>query len=198
MLDDSRFNKDNVNDSLLQICEDRTGTWRDMFIGEPALYDYCAQGYIHFDNEHNIVLLSKLSYGSFHVEAFTYYLWMNVFERLQLPFPKFKSVLYNEVWSGEEVPSILFSDYIHDRIKYEMHIIHYPVEEGASGCFELQYFKTSQSNADYDDYKEDIVALLEDEGFNWNEDEKYFKWTSEDSDKLMEKVNSIHELLPFK
>lgn len=196
VLDDPRFDKGKVYDSLLKICTDRTGTWRDMFIADPALYNYCGQGYLHFDNENNIVLLSKLSYGSFHVDAFTYYLWRNVFDKLQLSFPMFGDVRYNEVWSGDEEPSILFSEYIHNRIKYEMHIIHYHMNEGATGFYELQFFKTSQSNANYDDYKEDIVELLEGEGFVWDPEQKYFGWSSDDPDKLMLQVNTLCSKLP--
>ena len=196
VMDDGRFDKDDVHGSLLEICKDRTGTWRDFFIEEPGLFEYCGQGFLHYKNDEGIVLLSQSQYNHYHAELYTYYLWLAVIEKKRQDFRKFGEIEYSETKTSDDIPCIRFSDYVHDRIKYEMEIYFEAEDDGVPGKYELFFYKSSQTNAKEGDYKKDIAGLLASEGFTWFDDGDSFCWSCDDQNTLVEKIYSFHDKLP--
>ena len=197
VFDDPRFDKNNVHDSLLSICKDSTGTWRDFFIVEPALFDYCTQGFVHYINDDQIILLSQSQYNHYHAELHTYFLWMSTLVHKAGNYSNFQDIRYYEVKSSEEGPCIQFAEYVHDRIRYEMDIYYVFTENEDKWQYELCFFKMSRSNAHFEDYKEDIIELLEKAGFSWYDDYEYFHMYFDTPKELIDKMNQFYESLPF-
>ena len=195
VMDDSRFDKDRIHDSLLEICKDRTGTWRDFFIEEPGLFDYCGQGFLHYKDDEGIVLLSQSQYNHYHAELYTYYLWLSVISKKVKDFHKFDEIVYAEKKTSDDIPCIGFYGYVHDRIKYEMEIYFEASDDGIPGKYEL-CFNTVKRDTVAGTYKEDIADLLASEGFTWFDGSESFCWSCDDRDALIEKIHSFHAKLP--
>ena len=197
VFDDPRFDKSNVHDSLLTICQDLTMTWRDLFIQEPEMFAYCEQGFLHYVNDNRIILLSQSQYNHYHAELYTYFLWKNVLEERISMYPLFKEIWYYQVKNSEDEPGICFSDYIHNRINYELSIYYEETEDETGGQYELCFYKKHRSNAHLEDYPDDMAAILEDAGFYWDEENEYFHCLFKSSTDLLERIDSFYKNLSF-
>lgn len=197
VFDDPRFDKSNVHDSLLTICQDLTMTWRDLFIQEPEMFAYCEQGFLHYVNDNRIILLSQSQYNHYHAELYTYFLWKNVLEERISMYPLFKEIWYYQVKNSEDEPGICFSDYIHNRINYELSIYYEETEDETGGQYELCFYKKHRSNAHLEDYPDDMAAILEDAGFYWDEENEYFHCLFTSSTDLLERIDSFYKNLSF-
>ena len=197
VFDDPRFDVTRIHDSLLEMCDLWTGTWRDYFIHEPAMFDYCTQGFIHFINDNEIILLSQSQYNHYHAELFSYFLWKSLLEKIASDYSNFKQVYYYEVKSSEETPCIRFCNYVYNRIRYEMSIFYIASDEQRYGQYELCFYKMSHSNSKLEDYKEDIVELVQKVGFNWDEENELFYICFNDPKLLLDTMDRFYETLPF-
>ncbi|MCR4799623.1 MAG: DUF262 domain-containing protein [Bacteroidales bacterium] len=130
VFDDVRFDVNKVVSSLEDICKDGASDsdWRDVIIKNQDIIKYSGQGFLCFDdgNEGRIssILIYKESKSShYHTELFTYNMWKSQIEQLynQNPYP-FESVYYYYSKTETELPCIVFSDFIYNRVKYSMEI----------------------------------------------------------------------------
>ena len=77
VLDDPRFDKDNVEDSLNRICSETTveEPWRNLLIHSPELFEYCKRGFIYRGEiDGKIILFGTEQFNQFHVDMFLKYL----------------------------------------------------------------------------------------------------------------------------
>ena len=172
-------------------------TWRDLFIQEPEMFAYCEQGFLHYVSDNRIILLSQSQYNHYHAELYTYFLWKNVLEERISMYPLFKEIWYYQVKNSEDEPGICFSDYIHNRISYELSIYYEETEDETGGQYELCFYKKHRSNAHLEDYPDDMAAILEEAGFYWNDENEYFHCLFKSSTELLERIDSFYKNLSF-
>lgn len=83
VLDDQRMKEDNIVNSLETICEDgvEDSKWRNLLVCQPQLMTYSGQGFIGFQDKpyKNIVLYGQSQLNHWHVELYTYALWLRKF-----------------------------------------------------------------------------------------------------------------------
>ncbi len=193
IFDDERFDKDDIKKSLKSICEDNTESWRDYLITCPNLIEYCKQGFIRFENENNILLYSESQSNHYHTEMYSYYLWKEFIEpkiSFYTPTP-FKKIRYKEVRSIGENACIVFEEYCHNGIKYEMHI--YYKHDNLQNPYEIKFLKLEGENSP-EKYGDDIKEILNKYSYSWHDEcerhEGCFSTRSE-SDELISKLNEI-------
>ena len=78
-----------------------------------------------------------------------------------------------------------------------MDIYYYEPAEDANEKYELCFLKTSHSDNHLENYKGDIVDIVESEGFQWDVERELFAWSSKDIAPLVAKINSLYEKLHF-
>ena len=122
VFDDERFDTNNIESSLKSICQDRSNSWRDYFITNPALIEYCRQGFIKFENKDSILLYGESQSNHWHAEMYTYHLWKDFFEKNKDKFSCFKSIEYYYVRSVEEDACIIFCNFCYKKIYYQIEI----------------------------------------------------------------------------
>jgi hypothetical protein len=188
VFDDERFDSNNLESSLETICKDRTDTWRDYFISCPALIDYCQQGFIRFDNE-NTIRLYKQSQSNFpHAEMYTYYLWKNFIAPQK---EKFKpcEVEYKYVRSIQDYPGIVFC---FNRIGEIA--LYYCNDDKLPNPYEIA-FKKSEGENHQEEYDDNILKVLDELGFEWDEDYNGYFNTFDTSEKTLENLKQLNKRL---
>ena len=188
VFDDKRFDSNNLESSLETICKDRTDSWSDYFITCPALSEYGRQGFIRFDDEKNIRLYKQSQSNFLHVELYTYYLWKNFIENNKDRFEQCE-IYYKEVKSIQDHPCIIFSCN-----SIGMIVIYYSNDDELPDPYEIA-FKKSEGENYQEKYNENIIKVLDELGFAWNEYYNgYFK-TFNTSEKTLENLNQLNERL---
>lgn len=125
VFDDSRFDKNELVDSLGLICKDKTNSWRDYIISCPSLIRYCNQGFIRHENDNFILLYGESRRNHMHVEMYSYYLWKIYLEERSSNFKPFKLVQYHESKGMDEYPHITFSGLCHNNINYRIELYYF-------------------------------------------------------------------------
>jgi hypothetical protein len=190
VLDDPIFSRENLRGSLAQICKNRPADWRKYFIRKPALIGYCSQGYIRFQAEgHNIRLYKHSQQNHTQVELYSYDLWLRELEDKPLDLP-FGNTYYREVRTGDEDPGIRFDELKLGRKTYRMELLYQ--SEGLT--FEFRFFKDSTKNG-LDAYQQELTALLEDEGMEWDGKDKFYWCLTDTGAKTMAKLLSLGKAL---
>lgn len=78
LLDDILLEKD-IKTNLQNIIDNfRENDWREGFVKNPLVINYCKRLQIRFENENDILLLSKERTSGIHAEYYSYYLYLQV------------------------------------------------------------------------------------------------------------------------
>lgn len=92
LLDEIYLEKD-ITISLENVINDfNIKDWREGFVKEPLIIDYCKRMQIRFENENDILLLSKERTSGIHAEYYSYWLYLE----LKNSFPNKKIKYYSE------------------------------------------------------------------------------------------------------
>ena len=175
------------------ICKTSTNDWRDYFIKCPSLISYCKQGFIRFENKHNILLYGQSQSNHMHVEMYTYYLWKKHIELNKESYKPFKNVYYEEVKSIDDEAFIVFNEFIHNRINYEINIF-YDNNDDLSYPYEIKFLKSKGDNIPKK-YGNDIKNVLEKFDYKWHDDYEGYFFTCKNTNELIEKLKEIAEKL---
>jgi len=198
VFDDNRFDEHNIIESLKLICKTSTNDWRDYFIKCPSLISYCKQGFIRFENKHNILLYGQSQSNHMHVEMYTYYLWKKHIEPDKESYNLFKKIYYKEVKSIGDKACIVFDEFIHNRINYEINISYDNKDvlnnDDLSYSYKIEFFKSKGDNFP-EEYGKDIKNVLENFSYKWHDENKGYFFTCENTDELIEKLKEIAEKL---
>ena len=192
VFDDNLFDKNNIQNSLEKMCKNKTDTWRDYFINCPDLIRYCKQGFIHFNNDKDVILLGQSQMNHKHSEMYTRFLWHKSFEKNKDSFKPF-NIQYQESKSSEDDACILLKNFCHNTINYEIRI-YYCNDDKLPNPYEIAFRKTGGENIP-DKYGNDIKNILKNLSFEWNEEYSGYFFTSKDSDTLMKKLEELNEEL---
>lgn len=195
VLDDSRFDETRVQQSLEDIAKDSTGTWRDMFISCPQIFDFCQQGFIWFSDENDITLLSQSQFNHYHTDLILYYNYINLYSSDVFKYGRFHEFEFNAVKSIDDESDIRFEVYKHNRIQYDV-IIYHCTTDDIPGAFELKFAKQSITRNEIENYPEDIKSIIEELGFQWYDDYAGFFYSSDKWDDLLSKLIELDESLP--
>jgi len=177
--------------TLEQICKTSTNDWRDYFIKCPSLISYCKQGFIRFENESKILLYGQSQSNHMHVEMYTYYLWKKHIEPNKESFKPF-NIKYKEVKSIDDEACIVFNEFTHNKIKYEINIF-YDNDGNLPHPYEIKFFKSMGDNSP-EKYGEKIKKVLELCNYEWHEnhndhdDHKGYFFICKNSNELIEKL----------
>ena len=141
----------------------------------------------------------------YHVELFTYDLWLERLEKNQnIRFEKPEDYGYYSVRSTDEWPGILLF-YFYGRIEYKIFITSaiekkHIEETGFNDCFCLKHFVVefykSRGNKRKEDYSPDVVAVLEAAGFKWDETDSEFMTEANTKDDVQSLLRSLSRKLP--
>jgi hypothetical protein len=186
---DDLFNKK----TLEQICKTSTNDWRNYFIKCPSLISYCKQGFIRFENEHNILLYGQSQSNHMHVEMYTYYLWKKYIEPNKESYLPFENIYYYEVKSIDDYARIVFDKFIFNRINYEINIFYNDNDEFPNP-YEIKFLKSKGDNLP-EKYGDSVKQVLERCGYKWNDDNEGYFYTCKDINELIEKLNETTEQL---
>jgi len=78
LLDDIVIEKD-IESNLIEIIDTFSEKdWREGFVKEPLIIDYCKKLQIRFEDENDILLLSKERTSGIHAEYYSYYLYLRI------------------------------------------------------------------------------------------------------------------------
>jgi hypothetical protein len=182
--------------TLMQICETSTNDLRDYFIKCPSLISYCKQGFIRFENEHNLLLYGQSQSNHMHVEMYTYYLWKKHIEPNKESYMPFKNIYYKEVKSIDDEAFIVFNEFIHNRINYEINI-YYDNNDDLSYPYEIKFLKSKGDNFPKK-YEDSVKKVLEHCDYEWHNDYERYIFTCKDTNeligKLKETIGKLNEI----
>lgn len=192
LFDDPRFDKDNLHNSLSDICNDRVGDWRDYFIDCDELITYCKQGFIRYENDDTIRLYGESQSNHIHVEMYTYYVWKKFVEHRKLAIVNNRELTdrdYYEVKSIEDNPCIIYGRFLFERIYYQLEVYYWEHE-----CFvyEINFVK-SYGERSFEKYNKSLTVLYENMGFEWDENERFIikYYTIEDLLKGLDTLDTL-------
>lgn len=191
VFDDERFDLNKIESSLESICQDRSNSWRDYFVANPALIEYCRQGFIKFENKDSILLYGESQSNHLHAEMYTYYLWKEYFEKSKNKFTSFKSIEYHQVRSIEAYPYIRFSDLTYERKHYEIKIYHCE-NDNFPNPYKVA-FEKSNKKKQLEYYGDAIKAILSQCDFEWDEEYEGYFFTSDSEKRIIQKMEELHE-----
>jgi len=191
VFDDDRFDMDNLGDSLITICKDTTNTWRDYFINCPDLIRYCEQGFIRFESEDDILLYGESQSNHMHTEMYSYYLWKVFLEQQKSLFEPFTTLYYEEVKSIDYKACIVLTGFCHNRINYHI-AIYYDKNDNLMNPYQIAFRKSKGENLP-EKYGDDILEILNQCVFNWNEAKGGYFLTFDKCVELIEKLKQFTE-----
>lgn len=191
VFDDERFDISEIESSLRSICHDRSNSWRDYFVANPALIEYCRQGFIKFENEDSILLYGESQSNHWHVEMYTYYLWKEYFEKNKNEFNRFKSIDYYQVRSIEEDAYICFQNFCYEKKYYEIEI-YYCNNDKLPSPYEIA-FRKSKGEKLSENYGNAIKTILSKCAFDWNEEYEGYFFTCDSGDEVIQKMKELHK-----
>lgn len=191
---------DNVTDlnditgSFEKQCKNaKTGTrWRDILISNPKIFEVSEKGFMAFDKDQLLVLRYWFR-NSYHVELYTYNLWLKFFEDNLMEFSPLFEPNYIEQKTGDVTPYIQLSGYTYKRNKYHIDIqasIH-------ENDWNLETFWVSFAfdNEKRSDYLDEIVFILDDLGFTRSEVDNSYEWISSSENSLYKKLEDVFNRL---
>lgn len=179
--------------TLKQICKTSTNDWRDYFIKCPDLILSCKQGFIRIENEHNILIYGQSQSNHFHYEMYTYYLWKKHIEPNKESYTPFKKIRYRKVKSIEDDACIVFNEFIHNRIYYEINIF-YDNNDDLLEPYKIKFLK-SKGDKSRESYGDRIITVLKQCGYKFYEKYKGYYFTCKDYNELIKKLKKTTEKL---
>ena len=158
-------------------CKDvKTGThWRDVLISNPRLFEISEKGFMAFD-EDQLLILRYWFRNSYHVELYTFNLWLIMFEDKLMEFAPLFEPKYIEQKTGDVTPYIQLSGFTYKRNKYHIDIqasIH--ENDWNLETFWVSYAFDQEKRSDDPD---EIVSILDDLGFTRSEVDNSYEWIS--------------------
>ena len=186
----------NITGSFEAQCKDiKTGTqWRDLLISTPELFNISEKGFTAFD-EDQLLILRYWFRNSYHVELYTYHLWLNKFVESTMAFAPLFELNYIEQKTGDIIPTILFSGFTYKRSKY-----HIEIQASIKEDWNLETFWVSFAfdNEKRTDYPDELISLLESYGFTRSEVDNSYELISSSENtiykKLVDLTNELSEL----
>lgn len=170
----------------------QTGSkWRDLLISTPELFKISEKGFMAFD-EDQLLILRYWFRNSYHVEFYTYHLWLKKFSENGFKFASIFNMNYIEQKTGDIIPTILFSEYKYKRNKY-----HIEIQASINDSWNLERFWVSFAfdNEKRTDYPNELVYILEDVGFTRSEVDNSYEWCSSSEESVYKKVVIVTERL---
>jgi hypothetical protein len=186
----------NITGSFEAQCKNiKTGAqWRDLLISTPELFNISEKGFTAFD-EDQLLILRYWFRNSYHVELYTYHLWLNKFAESTMAFAPIFELNYIEQKTGDIIPTILFSGFTYKRSKY-----HIEIQASIKEDWNLETFWVSFAfdNEKRTDYPDELISLLESHGFTRSEVDNSYELVSSSENtiykKLVDLTNELSEL----
>jgi hypothetical protein len=171
VFDDSRMDENSISDSLIQICNDETDTWRDYLIKNSSLIKISSQGFIRYENDNNILIYKQSQSNFYHVELYTYNLFKTYFEIYKEDFAPFQ-VKYKDVRSIEDSAGVIL-DLISDNQQHYIFEITKSIDNQQLNDFNI-IFKVTFKDVAQPLENENLKKLLVDNQFNCKKEENIF------------------------
>lgn len=182
LLDDSIYDPHNIEKSLAEICKTKLNDWRDYFVINPSLINYCTKGFIDFESENEIYIMKHIQRNHKHREMFTYNFYTLYLKDNEDEYKPFKVIEHMYTRSHEDWSFIQFREWFFHRKQYQLEIYKYPDMDG----FELRFLK-AKDPSDISNYGEELVTLIQSIGYKWrNEELAFFKVVKTEASLLLE------------
>ena len=183
LLDDPNFVSDKIEKSLSKICSRSTDDWRSYFIKNPDLIKYCSQGFINISNS-EIELYKESQINHTHINMYIYNFYVEYICENEQDFLPFNEIYFKDVKNSEDSSYVYFKDWCHKRINYEIHLYHW------ANSYHLYYFK-SKGNKAKAEYVKEVLDILEDNEFEWSEDDFSFIVEMKDEESTIVKIKTL-------
>lgn len=179
-----------ITGSFENQCEDvKTGSqWRDLLITTPELYEISEKGFMAFD-EDQLLILRYWFRNSYHVELYTYHLWLNKLENNLMEFSPLFELNYMEQKTGDITPFIRLSGYTYKRNKYHIDIQSSIKESDWS--LETFWVSFAFDNEKRTDYPDDLLEIFNELKFTRSEVDNSYEWTSSSENSVFKKLKEI-------
>ena len=179
-----------ITGSFENQCEDvKTGSqWRDLLITTPELYEISEKGFMAFD-EDQLLILKYWFRNSYHVELYTYHLWLNKLENNLMEFSPLFELNYMEQKTGDITPFIRLSGYTYKRNKYHIDIQSSIKESDWS--LETFWVSFAFDNEKRTDYPDDLLEIFNELKFTRSEVDNSYEWTSSSENSVFKKLKEI-------
>lgn len=167
--------------------------WRNLLITTPELFEISEKGFMAFDEE-QLLILRYWFRNSYHVELYTYHLWLKKFKDNTKEFlPKFK-LNYMEQKTRDITPYICFSEYTYKQNTYHIYIqASIKARERDLESFLVFFAFDNEKKTDYPD---ELLNLFNELKFTRSENDNSYKWASTTEDSVYQKVKETVEKLP--
>jgi hypothetical protein len=122
VIDDPKFNTDDLYGSLNEIRKTVPDDWRKHFIQNPELIRYCQQGFISFYNENKILILKESQHNHKHGELFSYLFYLIELKGKESLFSPFTRTWYYEVKGSENRACAVVDNWFIGKSNYGINI----------------------------------------------------------------------------
>jgi hypothetical protein len=162
-LDDKRFDKTNVIDSLEEIIIDGASDWRNYFIRNFELIKYCSQGFIgyysHLENEIELYGASQLNH--YHIDMYVYNFYLTYIKNNIAKYGPFTEHCPSLVKTSYDNSCAYLYNWIHIDKYYEIGLYRNKTE------FNMK-FKCSNFNLIEKDFEKAIKDIMLKNNFEYN------------------------------
>jgi len=183
VFDDSRFDSNNLEDSLKEICKSIPDDWRKYFIEAPGLIKYCKQGFMRFISDDDILLYNASQSNHKHLEMKAYKFYLENFKNsVFLPFIN-KWPFEAKGVDGKSCAVIDEWHYKPNNANYAMDIRYI-----LKGNFEIRFFDRNVPQT----YCTNILSILSKHEFtktSSHHDDSYIRICSKDD--LLKSINDL-------
>jgi hypothetical protein len=186
---DNVSDMDDITGSFEKQCKNvKTGTqWRDLLISAPELYEISEKGFMAFD-EDQLLILRYWFRNSYHVELYTYHLWLNKFVNNLIEFSPLFEINYMEQKTGDITPYIQLSGYSYKWNKY-----HIDIQATIKEDWNLETFWISFAfdNEKRTDYPNELIEIFNELKFTRSEVDNSYEWTSSSENSVFKKIKEV-------
>lgn len=189
IFDDSRFTKQNIVKTLSDIKNDGAPDWRNYFVKNDILIDYCKQGFIYKYEPKHIQLLNASQMNHKHVDLLTYELYIKLKQGKVLINP-FKNIELEEVKSHYDYPFVKLSNLCISKIYYVLKTYYYFDYESKVGKYYIEFRKEKGDNY-LRNYPDNIQNLLAENSLEWDSNHNYFIGDYTNEPQLLKALESF-------
>lgn len=177
VFDDTLFKEDNIEKSLKDILKITPEDWRKYFVLNPELIEYCLQGFIYFKTEDDIQLFNASQMNHRHREMYSYNFYLKHMSEQSnyLPFTNFDHI---EVKGDYDYSFALLNEWCYKRIYFSIEIY----KNNSDNKFEIIFSKEKGSQK-IEEYPKEIITILENAKFKWNDEMEFFTIFKNDESK---------------
>jgi hypothetical protein len=165
LLDDTRFNANNVENGLIEVCHSVPADWRKNFVTDFELIDYCGQGFIRRNEDDGVELLKESQLNHYHIDMNIFHLYLTILENQELSKP-FTSIKPISVRSSDDYSFVLLEDWCYKKKYYCIKIYH-------DETFIIE-FEKEKGLKDKSEFSKDITELLQYNKLKWDEDDNAY------------------------